>query len=354
MGVYVCFPQENDIPDSDLPIRGIGKMVSRFKVLNHHNCCVLKNKSCWDGLYTYTRCCFWKRLGEAARKVAPLSNTNTQTFNVAEAVKDCPAVLLDLGWNIGKFPIQYIAEKPPAAMLFGGTPLFRELGEVPVDYTPSNQDLCVVGLEPNTRMRNAHDFVEKELSKFVKKVTILKGAAVSTEEGEASFYLRDWDDDETIKSSKQSSLNPSDARGPRGGETLENLKVRTLSIQKILETIRGSGTKILVVKMDVEGSEYPLLEKTIIEGTWCSLRDLAGIKVTLLLDFHAVVGVNSSYAEKEVRDSFQTLAPIFLRKCGVHVILASHLLPHNDWLFPATPQKFHLGEQSDIGRSDIY
>lgn len=232
---------------------------------------------------------------------------------------DCQAVYLDVGTNVAtQIRKLYTPESFPGARsvsifesVFSGIP---------------RGAVCTFGFEPNPQHENWLNQVENSLKCRNFNVKIFTQTAVHTEDGSITFY-RDLKTPEKFQEWGASLTNwQNNSEG--SAVTVSTIDLASFT-ERLLSRLYPQKIPILM-KMDVEGAEYGIMEKMLSLGVLCQVSGmtiewhprmaLPGVNATQIYDLiQLYAGVNSCNFRIMGGDdeSFQTNSTsIPLKKCN--------------------------------------
>ena len=105
----------------------------------------------------------------------------------------------------------------------------------------------------------------------------------------------------------------------KNGQDVESIVVRVPSFKlsdvlaKMISGVKKDKTnnRIIVVKMDVEGAEYPIIEEVVTSGIICEMTS-HGVQFHLLLEYHWFAHNFSPTSPENAMDTYIYL----IRRCG--------------------------------------
>lgn len=176
------------------------------------------------------------------------------------SLNSCRGLYLDLGTNVGtQIRKLYEQEKFPGAKVLN---IFSEY------YGAFRENICAIGFEPNPQ----HDEYLQELETNLKcrkfPVKIFTRMAIHTEDGRMTFY-RDTKAPSKYKEWASSLTNWQNNTDPNSIISVETIDLSSF-FEKLVMSIPNKDIPILM-KMDIEGAEYGVLEKMSSNGQLCKI-----------------------------------------------------------------------------------
>ena len=186
--------------------------------------------------------------------------SNNNLYALGLNLNSCRGLYLDVGTNIGtQIRKLYEQDKFPGAKVL---PIFSEY------FGESRKDICTIGFEPNPE----HDAYLQNLEANLKcqrfPVKIFTRTAVHTEDGQMTFY-RDVKSPDKYKEWGSSLTNWQNNSNPNSFVIVKTIDLSSL-FGEIMQSISGKQIPVLM-KMDIEGAEYGVLEKMSTNGQLCKV-----------------------------------------------------------------------------------
>ena len=179
----------------------------------------------------------------------------------------CRSVYLDVGSNIGvQIRKLYEPEKYPAA------PALRIFDDV---FGRDRCDVCTIGIEPNPHHTARLTDLERRYRATGLPVLVLIAAA-SDAESRTQLALEDRDHVNTAEDTGATTV--ASWQGARAYSSISVVDVRTLDLAALIYRVhrhlqelhgRERGTSRILMKLDVEGSEYSILPHLVLTQTLC-------------------------------------------------------------------------------------
>jgi len=179
----------------------------------------------------------------------------------------CRSVYLDVGSNIGvQIRKLYEPEKYPAA------PALRIFDDV---FGRDRCDVCTIGIEPNPHHTARLTDLERRYRATGVPVLVLHAAA-SNAESSTQLALEDRDHVNTAEDTGATTV--ASWQGARAYSSISVVDVRTLDLAALIYRVhrhlqelhgRERGTSRILMKLDVEGSEYSILPHLVLTQTLC-------------------------------------------------------------------------------------
>mmetsp|Transcript_43269 Transcript_43269/g.135468 ORF Transcript_43269/g.135468 Transcript_43269/m.135468 type:complete len:345 (-) Transcript_43269:132-1166(-) len=211
-------------------------------------------------------------------------------------------------------------------------------------------DVCMVGIEGNptftASLRNLEAALRKEVTPHV---DIATESVVSNEDGRTTLYLDTINPDKNFWGSSiaDTSVNVvcgKDAKSKywdmfkgkhfydkaeavdcdKARADVDSVKLTTLIRSYISDEDAHNGDSLLIVKMDVEGAEYPVLDEIVKSGVACAYAGL-GNHFVLFYEEHrnSLQGAFAEYRGKVYRENLDALTA-----CGVKIFEGERLASH--------------------------
>jgi len=164
----------------------------------------------------------------------------------------------------------------------------------------TESDFCVFGFEGNKNFKKPLEDLEKELSKHFKHLQIFTRSIVLDKGGHKKLYMS-YD---TLGSSIS-------AQKETGG--VSNMDYQWVRAIDLADFISNFHPKVLFLKIDVEGAEYPVLSHILTDGRFCKMSATKYIAV----EYHA--GINAAPEPYRNFDKMFPLViePIMETQCNV-------------------------------------
>ena len=210
----------------------------------------------------------------------------------------CEHVLVDLGANRGDTILRWLTEET-----YSGRARSSIIDEI---YSLSQrQSFCVLSFEPNGIFESKLLEIEKKLCNNGYKVKVKLRTAVSDRFAESLIYL----DDVSTYSYGTSLLSEKKVNFEGKFHALGNEQPVTLvDLTSILKVLPDKVE--LVVKMDIEGSEYDVLRSLISTGIACKMN-------ILIVEYHAHK-LRKGTVPKGVNEAIEWI--LESKKCGVRIV----------------------------------
>lgn len=276
-----------------------------------------------------------------------LTASTSQAGFTMERLSRCNFTVLDFGANVGdslgKFidskidpcPSKGLPKNPRLDLdkvTFGSTfhttenPLVRSSRRILEEVNHVPEDYCYVGVEGNPRFTERLQALEARMANVhpqpIRSAHFLTETVGAGVDGPTTLYLDTINSDKNFWGSSilethqdvQKSVEVA-ASAHRVGDkpTLMAAPVQGITLTTLLQkTVNKQPGSHVLVKMDIEGGEYTVLEEAYQSGSLCDFAR-SGVTIHLVLETHRpdVIGMTNFDLEhwRQVKKSFQT--------CGV-------------------------------------
>jgi FkbM family methyltransferase len=188
------------------------------------------------------------------------------------------------------------------------------------------EDFCYYGIEGNPvftkRLRALENAIQNSRPRPVRLAHFFTETIASDTNGPATLYIDTQNADQNYWGSSVYSshkdVQASSAASPNGQPVTASVTGITLTSMIEQTVIRKPGSH-LIIKMDIEGAEYAVLNEAYDSGILCKYAERA-VRIDILVEAHpaSVVG-KANDALIHWREKVQPE----LKFCGVHVVLVS-------------------------------
>jgi len=198
-----------------------------------------------------------------------------------ESATPCSKIFIDLGSNDGESIQAFLhpdgadPRHPLPPRISSGKLIMhvRHLGW-------NVSDFCIYGFEGNPRFTEILGQVEKRESRFARVVQIFKETVVGVHNGEVKLYLDDVNEQHQFWGSSVMRDHESVLRSSGNFTNVISVDFADFLEELLLLESRKEQKPFVVVKMDIEGSEYEILRHLAVRGLLCLTMDY------LFLEFH--------------------------------------------------------------------
>ena len=283
-------------------------------------------------------------------KVPEKQQFTTSTKKVGstiERLSPCNFTVLDFGANVGdslgKFidsridpcPAKGLPQNPRLDLeqvTFGSTfhatenPLVRSSRRILEEVNHVPEDYCYVGVEGNPRFTERLQALEARMATMhpqpIRSAHFLTETVGAGVDGPTTLYLDNINSDknywgssilETHQDVQKSVVAAASAHRVGDKPTSTAAPVQGITLSTLLQkTVNQQPGSHVLIKMDIEGGEYAVLEEAYQSGSLCDFAR-SGVTIHLVLETHRpdVIGMTNFDLEhwRQVKKSFQT--------CGV-------------------------------------
>lgn len=304
---------------------------------------------------------------KSAADVLAISNINKLGFTMPSsyskpeqprddhAIKPCRRVVMDFGANIGDTsghvidsgmigcsrndlskdrkevataPVHFNVETKQFEDAKKRNPLTQHLVRMMADFGGGPEDYCYYGVEGNPvftqRLRDIEDHVMAIRPRPIQHMHFFTESVGAGQDGMTKLYLDTvnteqnfwgssiFKDHQDVRKSAQENGNSTTIAADVMGYTIGTLMRKTLRAFAPDASPEEKKNNHLVLKVDIEGGEYPLLAQAVKEGTLCEFVKM-GNQADLFIEFHSqrVTGKHDYVGKvKGMKDT--------LTKCGVN------------------------------------
>ena len=236
-----------------------------------------------------------------------------------DVFKRCKNIVMDFGANIGdtsgkvidaglvncgkthKSAATFNIESKEFETVQSRNRLVQHLEQLMVETGKANgeeigpEDFCYYGVEGNPvfteRLRGIEDFVMAIRPRPIQHLHFLTESVGAGKDGPTKLYLDTVNTDQNFWGSsifeKHQDVRKSAESGNTVAADVTGYTIGTLMKQTLSFFEDGVADNHFILKVDIEGGEYPLLHQAADEGTLCKFAEQKGNTADLFIEFHS-------------------------------------------------------------------